>query len=125
MDLPPVGFEAVHERPSGAALAATLSASLGVLALGVAQVLSEVSGTFKTAMQSLGNLWMPGATGIGPYSGKETVALLVWLGSWALLHFIWRKRELAVGRVGIVALVLVGVATTILWPPITELFVHH
>lgn len=113
-----------HQRPSGAALAATLAASLGLLALGLAHVLSEVSGTVKTTMQSLGNLWMPGAAGIGPYSGKETVALLVWLGSWTLLHLGWRKRELSVGGIGTIALVLVGIATTLLWPPITELFVH-
>lgn len=114
-----------RETPSGAALAAVLAASLGALALGVTHVMSEVSGSFKAAMQSLGNLWMPGAAGIGPYSGKETVALLVWLGSWGLLHALWCKRELSVGRIGALSLVLVGIATTILWPPITELLVHH
>lgn len=114
-----------HEPPNGVALAATLSASLGVLTLAIAQVMSEVSSSFKSAMQSLGNLWMPGAAGIGPYSGKETVALIVWLGSWVLLHVMWRKRELSVGLIGVVALVLVGLATTLLWPPITELFVPH
>jgi len=124
MSTPPLEFDE-HTTPSGAALAATLAASFGVLALGIAQVLSEVSTPFKAAMQSLGNLWMPGAAGIGPYSGKETVALLVWLGSWALLHALWHKRELSVGRIGALSLMLVGVATTILWPPITELFVHH
>lgn len=114
-----------QEPPSGSALAAVLSASLGLLALAVAQVMSEMSTAFKAAMQSLGNLWMPGAAGIGPYSGKETVALLVWLGSWALLHAVWKRRELPVGRIGTLALVLVGIATTLVWPPITELFVHH
>lgn len=115
----------VKERPSGAALAATLAASLGVLSLALVQVMSEVSEPFKMMMQSLGNLWMPGAAGIGPYSGKETVALIVWLGSWALFHAGWRKRELPVGPLAVLALTLVGVATTLLWPPITGLFVHH
>lgn len=113
------------EPPSGAAVAATLAASLGVLALAIAQVMSAVSPSFKAAMQSLGNLWMPGAAGIGPYSGKETVALVVWLSSWALLHRLFHIRELSIGRFGTVALTLVGVATTLLWPPVTELFVHH
>jgi len=114
-----------EQRPSGPAMAAVLSASLGLLALAVAQVMSEVSAAFKTAMQSLGNLWMPGAAGIGPYSGKETAALLVWLLSWAALHAAWKRRELSVGGVGAVALVLIGIATTLVWPPVTELFVHH
>ena len=117
--------EIAREHPSGPALAAVLAASLGVLALAAAHVLSEVSASFKTAMQSLGNVWMPGAAGIGPYSGKETVALLVWLGSWTLLQVVWKRRELSVGRVGAVALILVGVATTLVWPPVTELLVKH
>ena len=112
-------------HPSGPALAAVLAASLGVLALAMAHVMSEVFVSCKTTMQSLGNLWMPGAAGIGPYSGKETVALLVWLGSWALLHVVWKRRELSVGRVGAVALILVGVATTLVWPPVTELLIKH
>lgn len=114
-----------QQPPSGSALAAVLSASLGLLALAVAQVMSEVSTAFKAAMQSLGNLWMPGAAGIGPYSGKETIALIVWLLSWVLLHALWARKELSVGRLGTLALVLIGVATTLVWPPVTEWFVHH
>lgn len=120
----PIHDEARHV-PSGAAIAAVLAAGLGVLALATAQVMSEVSEPFKTAMLSLGKLWMPGAQGIGPYSGKETVALLVWLGSWVVLHVVGRTWELSVGRWGTLALILVGIATTLLWPPVTELFVHH
>ena len=112
-------------QPSGAACAAALSAALGLLALSMAHVLSEVSSGFKAAMQTLGNLWMPGAAGIGPYSGKETVALLVWLISWTLLHAVWVRKELSVGRLGTLALFLIGIATTLVWPPVTEWFVHH
>ena len=111
------------DRPSGPALAATLAAGFGVLALCASHVLSEASTSFKNAMQAVGNAWMPGAVGIGPYSGKETVALLVWLGSWGLLHLAWRKRELSVGAVGVIALIIVGVATTLLWPPVIHLLV--
>lgn len=112
-------------RPSGPALAAALAAGLGVLGLAIAQVLSEMSPGVKGALQALGNLWIPGAPGIGPYSGKETVALLTWLISWGVLHGAWRTRELPVTTIGVTALFLVGVATTLLWPPVTELFVHH
>jgi hypothetical protein len=114
-----------ESRSSGPACAAVLAAALGLLALALAQVLSEVSAAFKSAMQILGDSWMPGAAGIGPYSGKETVALLVWLISWAILHVLWKPRELSVGRLGTIALALIGIATTLVWPPVTELFVHH
>ena len=106
---------------TGPAAAALISVGLGLLSLGVFHVLSEASTRVKDAMQVLGNAWIPGAQGIGPYSGKETAALLVWLISWAALHALWRRRDASVVLAGTVALVLVGVATTILWPPVTHL----
>lgn len=111
--------------PTGPAAASLLAVGLGLLALGVSQVLSEASVSFKGAMQTLGNLWIPGAAGIGPYSGKETVALLTWLLSWAALHLLLRKREVKLVIAGAATFLLIGFATTILWPPVTELFVHH
>jgi hypothetical protein len=109
---------------TGPAAAALIAMGLGLLALGVCQVLSEASEAFKQTMQSLGNLWMPGAPGIGPYSGKETAALLVWLISWGLLDALLKKRDVNLVTVGVVTLALVGLATTILWPPITHLLLH-
>ena len=110
---------------TGPAAAALLAAGLGLLALGASQLFSEAAPAFKDAMQTLGNAWMPGAPGIGPYSGKETVGLLVWLLSWACLHAAWRKREVNLVATGAVMLVLLGIATTILWPPVTGWFAHH
>ena len=95
------------------------------MALGVSHVCSEASVSFKSAMQALGNLWIPGAVGIGPYAGKETVALLTWLLSWAMLHAALRKREVSLVIAGVVTLAFVGMATTILWPPVTELLASH
>ena len=108
---------------TGPAAAALLSVGLGLLALGLSQVLSEASTRVKEAMQAVGNAWMPGAQGIGPYSGKETLALLVWLISWAVLHAFLRRRDVSIVLAAAVALVLVGIATTILWPPVTHLLV--
>ena len=110
--------------PTGAAAAALMGTGLGLLALGISHVRSEASTPFKEAMQQLGNLWMPGAAGIGPYSGKETVALFVWLASWALLHGMLKNREVNLILVGTLTLFLIGVSTTILWPPVTHLLVH-
>ena len=110
---------------TGPATAALIGAGLGVLALALSHLFSEASVSFKEAMQALGNLWMPGAQGIGPYSGKETVGLVVWLLSWTLLHLVLRKREVNLVVTGVITLVLVGVATTILWPPVIEQLLHH
>ena len=109
----------------GPAAASLLGVGLGLLALAIAHILSELSGSFKDAMQALGNVWIPGAAGIGPYSGKETVGLLAWLISWGLLHAVLRKREVSLVVAGILTLILIGVATTLLWPLVTALFIHH
>ncbi|MBI3320899.1 MAG: hypothetical protein HYZ91_01375 [Candidatus Omnitrophica bacterium] len=108
---------------TGPAAAALVGTGLGLVALGFSQVLSERSEAIQHAMQSFGNLWMPGAAGIGPYSGKETIALLAWLLSWGVLHLVLRKREVNLVMAGLLTLVLIGVATTILWPPVTHLLV--
>ena len=43
-------------------------------------------------MQSTGH----GALGsTGSYAGKESLALIVWLGSWAVFHYLWRKQDLS------------------------------
>ena len=62
----------------------------------------------------------PRAQGIGPYSGKETTLLVVWLVSWVALHFALRRRDLPIKPWAIGFLVAIGVATTLLWPPVFE-----
>ena len=107
--------------PTGPGAAALVATGLGLLALSLSHVLSEASAGVKNALQALGNLWIPGAPGIGPYSGKETVGLLVWLVSWALLHAALRKRDVSLVAAGVWTFALVGLATTLLWPPIVHL----
>lgn len=71
-------------------------------------------------VHDVGKLWMPGAAGIGPYSGKETLALMAWLGTWQILHYALRNKDLEISRWFIVFLVGVGIATTLIWPPVFE-----
>jgi len=113
-------METRASRPSGGAAAAFLSSALGLIALAVSHVVAQASSTVKEFIHGIGKLWMPGAQGIGPYSGKETIALIVWLGSWIILHFILRKREVSVRLIGVLWLVGLGLATTLLWPPVTH-----
>lgn len=110
-----------EERPKGAAVAAYLSASLGILALALSQLLSEKSESMKNRIHDLGKFWMPGAEGIGPYSGKETIELLAWLSSWLILHMVLKNKNVSIRWSGILFLVIIGVATTILWPPMTHI----
>ena len=114
-----------RHRESGPAVAATLSAALGMIALAVVNLGTQASKAFNAWVHGIGKLWMPGAEGIGPYSGKETLSLLVWVGSWIVLHLALRNRDLNLGRWLIVFLVGVGIATTLLWPPVFEYLAGH
>jgi hypothetical protein len=86
---------------------------------------TQISKEFNTWVHGIGKLWMPGAQGIGPYSGKETLSALAWLGSWVILHFALRRRDMDISRWLIAFIVGVGIATTWIWPPVFEYFAGH
>ena len=104
----------------GIAQAASLSAMFGILTLAFVNLGTEVSKTFSESVYQLGKLWMPGAEGIGPYSGKETISLVVWLMSWLIFHRILSSKEWNARWVVILFLSGIGLATTLLWPPATH-----
>ncbi|MGH7208415.1 MAG: hypothetical protein ACREIL_03420 [Nitrospiraceae bacterium] len=116
---------ATRHRESGPAIAAIISAMLGMLTLALVNLGTQASKAFNTWVHGIGKLWMPGAEGIGPYSGKETLSALVWVGSWVVLHVALRNRDLNLGRWLIVFLVGIGIATTLLWPPVFEYLAGH
>lgn len=110
----------VETMTNGRAVAAYWSAGIGLLTLAAVNLGTEISTAFKGSVHNIGKLWMPGAAGIGPYSGKETLALVAWLGSWLLLGFWLRWREVREPASFIGFLILLGAATTLLWPPVTH-----
>ena len=116
----------VRERiPGGIAVGALMAAMVGMLTLAVVNVFTTASPAFNTWVHNVGQCWMPGAQGIGPNSGTETLALVGWLGSWVIMHFALRKRDLKVSRWLIVFLVGLGLATTLIWPPVFEYLAGH
>ncbi len=112
-------------RPSGAAVAAFISAMLGMLTLALVNLGTQASKAFEVWVHGVGKLWLPGAEGIGPYSGKETLALVAWAAGWVLLHLALRRRELNLTRWLVLFLLGVGVATTLLWPPVFGSLAGH
>ena len=94
---------------SGVAIATLLASSIGLLALGIVNIYSDVNAGFKQ--------WITLYAGIGPYSGKELFLLAGWFGSWVVLHFALRHRELNVKRWFGAFLVLLLTSTLLVWPP--------
>lgn len=107
-----------RHHPTGGAVAAMLSAALGLVVLALVQVRTHLNERFKEQVFDLGKSWIPNAEGIGPYSGKETLLLVAWLGSWLVLHLALRKREVPVRPAFAVFLVAILSATVLLWPPV-------
>lgn len=100
---------------SGPVVAASLSLLLAFLTLMVSHHISRLTKTLDNIVHAYGH-WIPGSTGSGPdgsigsYSGKETLALIVWLGSWLIFHVLWRKQDLSLQvwtRFFVVGLVLI------------------
>lgn len=118
----PVGRECVDAEPmtNGRAAAAYWSAGIGLLTMALVNLGTSLSKPFEKFVHAVGKAWMPGAQGIGPYSGKETFALVAWIGSWLILGAILRKREVKEPTSFIGFLTMLGVATTLFWPPVVH-----
>lgn len=110
-----------HPKTAGPYVAAFLAAGIGLLVLAFVQVLTELDDAFKERVFDLGKAWIPGAEGIGPYSGKETLMVVGWLGSWLVLHLALRHRDPDVRPWFGLALVMLGLAVLLLWPPVWHL----
>lgn len=117
-EAPVDNFRRANEIPPGYAISAYLSVMIGLLTMAVVNFFAEASEAFKTFVHQAGKAWMPGAQGIGPYSGKETFGLLAWLVSWAVLHYAFGKRLQNDAVWLTVFLAGIGLATTLFWPPV-------
>ncbi|WP_347987664.1 hypothetical protein [Methylomonas sp. AM2-LC] len=102
---------------SGPVVAASLSLLLAFLTLMISHHVSRLTKELDKIVHAYGH-WIPGSTGSGPtgsigsYSGKETLALMVWLGSWLIFHFLWRKQDFplhAWTRIFVIGLVVITV----------------
>jgi hypothetical protein len=105
--------------PSGAAVAAFLAPVVGLLALGAANLADELTPAAGAPLLAIGS-WMPAYRGIGPYAGKVTVMLAGWLGSWVVLHFSLRRRDLAVGPWAMLMTLGLLAAAALVWPPLVD-----
>lgn len=114
-----------RETKLGNAQGAILSAMIGCLTLAFVNIGTSISPHFSKWVHNIGKLWIPGAEGIGPYSGKETLMVLSWLLSWLILGRILRNRQWNMTFVLVLFLIGIGIATTLLWPPVFELFQAH
>ena len=96
---------------NGSAMAALLGGGIGALAMGAVVLLNE-AGIFAAPA-----LYAPA----GGVSGRTTLATIVWLVAWAVLHSRWKGREIAPGRIAAVTLILTALGVLGTFPPVWAL----
>ena len=110
----PRGSVSAMMMPNGPGAAAVLAAGIGCFALGVVSILADK----VAAVARVLNLYRP----TGPLSGVSTLAIVVWLVSWAVLHYYWQRRNVDLGRTIGIALLLLAGGLLLTFPPIGDLF---
>lgn len=94
--------------PNGAALAAFLAAGIGAFAIGLVVILNEI-----------GLVAVPAFYGpAGGVSGRTTIAVVIWLIAWRVLHLRWKHRAIEPRRVERVTLALIAAALVLTFPPV-------
>lgn len=96
---------------NGAAMAAYLSAGIGAFAMGLIVVLNE-AGVFAAP-----SLYAPA----GGVSGRTTLATVVWLVAWGVLHNRWKARTIDANRILAVTLALIALGVLGTFPPLWPL----
>jgi hypothetical protein len=101
--------------PDGSAWAAILAAAIGCFGFGILVDLSEGSKTCKRLL----SFYKPS----GDLSGKSTIAVVIWLIVWAILHVKWKRKNLTSAlTIAIVSSVLILLALVMTFPAFFGMF---
>jgi hypothetical protein len=104
----------VPTPPNGPVAAAILSCALGCFSLGALAVAADGSKSLAAAL----NFYNPS----GPLAGVTTVAIALWLISWAALATHWKSKTVAFGKITIASFTLLALSLLLTFPPIGDLF---
>jgi len=94
--------------------AAVLAAGIGSLVLAVLVIIAEASVSFADSLAY--------SERVGPLAGKTIWAVVAYLGSWLVLGFALRYREVNLRTVTIVAALLIALALIGTFAPFFQLF---
>jgi hypothetical protein len=93
---------------NGAAMASFLAAGIGAFGMGLIVILNE-AGLFVAP-----SLYAPA----GGVTGRTTLAVVIWLIGWAVMHNRWKNRQIESRRVYLLSLILMGVGIVLTLPPV-------
>ena len=115
-----MAIQQTDTKPNGPVAAAFVATGIGELVLGLMVTLAEMNAAIRSFLDfsksyGLGN-------GVGPLSGKVAVAVVAYIVSWVVLHFLWREKEIQFRTWFGTALALVAIGFALTFPPIFLLF---
>lgn len=110
----PLDVGELPDKPEGPIAAAILAGGVGSFALGPLPALAEMS----TGIKDFLNFYDP----VGPLAGKTTYAMAIWLVSWVVLHFAYRRRPIETRTALTIALILVALGTLGTFPIFFQAF---
>jgi hypothetical protein len=97
--------------PNGAAVAAILAAGIGSFAMGLIVILNEL------AIFTPPTLYEPS----GGVTGRTTLAVIVWIVAWIVLHSRWKNRQFLAGGMYTLTLILILLGLIGTFPPLWAL----
>ncbi|QYX33529.1 hypothetical protein [Sphaerospermopsis torques-reginae] len=109
---------------SGPAAAALVSTGIGCFTMMVTHHISDTHKNIEKMVWGLGS-WIPGSHSpsklwgnIGSYTGKETMLLIGWLVSWAILSVLWKNKKIKSSTIFFWMFALIVAATAMSWHPL-------
>jgi hypothetical protein len=105
-------FPSTLYRTNGAGAASVLAAGIGCFVFASLAFAGDKLPAFKLAL----SFYKP----TGPLSGVSTLAILAWLGIWAFFEWRWKSVNVALQKVCAFALILLGLAFLLTFPPVVD-----
>lgn len=90
--------------------AVMIASGVGATVLGLAIILAELSQGIRSAFIL--------NSGVGPLSGKTSLATLAFVVSWAVLHYVFKTRPISINRAFVITVVLLVVGLLLSFPPV-------
>ena len=99
---------------TGRAAAALVASGIGTLFIGLMTTGAEISPALKEFLT-----W---TKPVGPLSGKTGLSVIIWLISWAVMHYLFKDKESNLGRAFTITLILIALGVIFTFPPVFEAF---
>ncbi|MGA7325761.1 MAG: hypothetical protein WBX25_15055 [Rhodomicrobium sp.] len=108
-----VSQEEIEVMPNGPGAAAILAAGIGCASVGILAFAGDASESVAKFL----NFYSP----TGTLSGVTIMAIAIWLAAWFGLGSFWAGKTVALGRVNLVAFLLLFAGLLLTFPPFMDL----